>query len=143
LEGAVEKLRVVPPVFHPIHLFDFKSYVPRVVGLRLAGVPYLAGKWDSPDLRRVLRRELATHDVDVVYVDHLGMARYLPDVAAERPRCRRVLDQHNVESDFFKQFAEEKKGAKRLVARAEHAAARRFEERVLREVDAVVAISGE
>src|SRR5262249_10451510 len=37
------KLHVVPPVFHPIHLFDFKRRVPRVVALRLAGVPYLAG----------------------------------------------------------------------------------------------------
>jgi len=29
LERAVPKLRVVPPVFHPIHLFEFKRYVPR------------------------------------------------------------------------------------------------------------------
>src|SRR5262249_53879414 len=49
--GAGGKLRVVRPVFHPIHLFDFKRYVPRVVGLRLRGVPYLAGKWDSRALR--------------------------------------------------------------------------------------------
>jgi glycosyltransferase involved in cell wall biosynthesis len=137
------KLRVVPPVFHPIHLFDFKTRVPRVVGLRLAGVPYLAGKWDSRELRRVLRRELAGSAVDVVYVDHLGMARYLRDIKAVRPSCRVVLDQHNVESDFFKQFAEEKTGPKKLVARAEFRAARSFEERVLRAVDAVVAISSE
>lgn len=143
LEGAVEKLRVVPPVFHPIHLFDFKRYVPRVVGLRLLGVPYLAGKWDSRRLRKTLRRELVEHAADVVYIDHLGMARYLPDIKAERPFCRTVLDQHNVESDFFKQFAEEKTGPKKLVARAEHRQAARFEERALREVDAVVAISSE
>lgn len=143
LEAAVPKLRVVPPVFHPIHLFDFKRRVPRVVALRLLGVPYLAGKWDSRELRRTLRRELVAGPVDVVYVDHLGMARYLPDIQAERPFCRTVLDQHNVESDFFKQFAAEKTGPKRLIARAEHAAARQFEERALREFGAVVAISSE
>ena len=26
--GAAQKLRIVPPSFHPIHLFDFKRYVP-------------------------------------------------------------------------------------------------------------------
>lgn len=144
LAAAVPKLRVVPPIFHPIHLFEFKRYVPRVVLLRaLKGVPYLAGKWDSRPLRRTLRRELLDSPVDVVYLDHLGMARYLPDVKAERPHARTVLDQHNVESDFFKQFAESKTGPKKLVARAEYAAARAFEKRAMQTVDAVVAISKE
>lgn len=143
LETAVPKLRVVPPVFHPIHLFDFKQYVPRVVALRGIGVPYLAGKWDSPMLRSVLRSELSTAKVDVVYIDHLGMARYLPMIRKERPFCRTVLDQHNVESDFFKQFADEKTGPKKVVAKLEYRLARRFEESALRGVDGVVAISSE
>lgn len=143
LETAVPKLRVVPPVFHPIHLFDFKPYVPRVVALRALGVPYLAGKWDSSRLRAVLRHELATAMVDVVYIDHLGMARYLPDIEKERPFCRTVLDQHNLESAFFKQFADDQSGPKKFVAAMEYRLARRFEESVLRGVDAVVAISHE
>ncbi|HVJ93425.1 MAG TPA: hypothetical protein VM580_26670, partial [Labilithrix sp.] len=147
LEGAIEKLYVVRPVFHPIHLFDFRHYVPRVVALRLLGVPYLAGKWDSPKLRQTLRQRLVDSQSDVVYIDHLGMARYLPDVKAERPFCRTVLDQHNVESDFFKQFADSFRGAKRLpkklVAQAEYRAAKKFEQNALREVDAVVSISSE
>jgi polysaccharide biosynthesis protein PslH len=142
LEAAVPKLRVVPPVFHPIHLFDHRRYVPRVVALRLFGVPYLVGKWDSRALRKNLRDELS-RDVDVVYLDHLGMARYLPEIRAARPRARVVLDQHNVESDFFKQFAEESRGPKKFVARREHRLAARFERRALQAVDAVVAISGE
>jgi polysaccharide biosynthesis protein PslH len=134
----------VPPVFHPIHLFDFKRYVPRVALLRaLRGVPYLAGKWDSRALRKTLRAELRRAPADVVYVDHLGMARYLPDIEKARPFARRVLDQHNVESDFFKQFALQKRGPKKLVAIAEHRAAEAFEKRALGEVDAVVAISRE
>lgn len=144
LAAAIPKLRVLPPVFHPVHLFDFKRYVPRVVALRaLRGVPYLAGKWDSRALRKVLRRELVDTAVDVVYVDHLGMARYLGDVEAERPSCRIVLDQHNVESDFFKQFADKKRGAKRLVAQAEYRASVKFEKAALEAAHAVVAISGE
>ena len=144
LAEAIPKLRVAPPVFHPVHLFDFKSYVPRVVALRaLAGVPYLAAKWDSRALRTALRHALIDSAVDVVYVDHLGMARYLPDVAAGRASCRIVLDQHNVESDFFKQFADKQTGPKRLVAQAEYRASVRFEKNALRRADAVVAISAE
>ena len=143
LEGAMEKLNAVPPIFHPIHLFEYKRYVPRVVALRLLGVPYLAGKWDSREFRRALRQELATAPVDVVYIDHLGMGRYLPDIKARSPVSRTVLEQHNVESDFFRQFAAEKSGPKKIVAQAEYAAARKFEQRTLREVDAVVAISSE
>jgi glycosyltransferase involved in cell wall biosynthesis len=141
LEGAVGKLRVVPPIFHPIHLFDHKRYVPRVAALRLLGVPYLAGKWDSTKFRRALRRELVAAPVEVVYIDHLGMGRYLPDIKAARPSCLTVLDEHNVESDFFKQFAAEQTGPKKIFAKAEYIAARKFEERALREVDAIVAIS--
>ena len=144
LAAAIPKLRVLPPVFHPVHLFDFKRYVPRVVALRaLRGVPYLAGKWDSRALRKVLERELLDTAVDTVYVDHLGMARYLPDVRASRPACRIVLDQHNVESDFFKQFADRKTGLKRIVAQDEYRASVRFEKDALKTADAVVAISKE
>lgn len=140
---AKGKLKALPPIFHPIHLFDHKAYVPRVVALRLLGVPYLAGKWDSRVLGRTLREQLTRIRPDVVYIDHLGMAEYLPVVKAVCPRARTVLDQHNVESDFFKQFANEKTGPKRLVAKAEHRAAAKFEKKVLRTVDGVVAISRE
>lgn len=144
LERAIPKVRVAPPVFHPVHLFQFKRFVPRVVALRaLRGVPYLAAKWDSRRLRKALRRELAATPVDVVYVDHLGMAIYARDVKSERPHARIVLDQHNVESDFFGQFAERQRGPKRLVARAEHGAAQAFEKEAMRAADAVVAISNE
>ena len=144
LAAAIPKLRVLPPVFHPVHLFDFKRHVPRVVALRvLRGVPYLAGKWDSSALRKALRRELLRAAVDVVYVDHLGMARYMDDIESERPSCRVVLDQHNVESEFFKQFAERKTGLKKLVADDEYRASVRFEKMALQAAHAVVAISTE
>jgi polysaccharide biosynthesis protein PslH len=141
LTEAVPKLRVVPPAFHPIHLWKHPHHVPRVLALRMLGVPYLVGKWDSPLLREGLRHELRDAPVDVVYVDHLGMARYLPIIRDERPLARIVLDQHNVESSFFERLAEGRKGLGGLAARAEWRAATRFEKRVLETVDAVVAIS--
>jgi hypothetical protein len=88
-----------------------------------------------------LRRELRHAAPDVVYVDHLGMTRYLPMIKRERPASRVVLEQHNVESDLFKRFAERQSGWRAAIARAEWRAAAAFERRVLSSVDAVVAIS--
>src|SRR5689334_5130406 len=49
LVRELPKLELAEPVFHPIHLFRHRRHLPRVAWLRIAsGVPYLAGKWDSP-----------------------------------------------------------------------------------------------
>ncbi len=141
LAAAVPKARVLPPVFHPVHLFDHPAYVPKVLALRALGIPYLAGKWDSRALRRAVAAQLSAADIDVVYLDHLGMARYLPDLAQYRPKLRVVLEQHNVESDFFRKFADAQSGLRRIVAVIESRCAERFEREAMRSVDAVVAIS--
>ncbi len=142
LEREIPKLEVLRPVFHPVHLFRHRRYVPRVVLLRaLRGIPYVAGKWDSPAVTRALRRELAGRAFDVVWINGLGMAYYLPLVRELLPSARVVLDQHNVESDRFVGFARRQRGLRRVVADAEARAARRYERDVLREVDAVGAIS--
>jgi hypothetical protein len=86
---AGEKVRIVPPIFHPIHLFDFKRYVPRVALLRLGGVPYLAGKWDSTALRRRLRRELRdaapTSSTSITSAWRVTFARSSPNALAAGP----------------------------------------------------------
>lgn len=142
-EASVPKLHVAPPVFHPVHLFDHPSYVARVLALRAMGVPYLAAKWDSAPLHAALKAGLSGGTIDVAYLDHLGMARYLGDVCAAQKRPRIVLEQHNVESDFFRTYANGKTGWKRLIAEAEWRSAAAFERRAMREVDAVVAISAD
>jgi glycosyltransferase involved in cell wall biosynthesis len=136
------KLEIPEPAFHPIHLFRHRRYVPRVVWLRaIRGLPYVAGKWDSPGIRKALRRELGGGAFDVVWLNGLASAHYLPMVRRLQPDARVVLDQHNVESDRFAQFASRQRGVRRLVAEAEWRAARDFERDVLRAVDAVGAIS--
>jgi glycosyltransferase involved in cell wall biosynthesis len=136
------KLEIPEPVFHPIHLFRHPRYVPRVVWLRaIHRVPYVAGKWDSPTIRKALRRELAGGTFEVVWLNGLASAHYLPMVRRLQPGARVVLDQHNVESDRFAQFARRQRGVRRIVAEAEWRAARDFERDVLQAVDSVGAIS--
>lgn len=142
LEREIPKLTVLDPVFHPVHLFRHRRYVPRVVLLRvLRGIPYLAAKWDSPAVARALRQQLAGREFDVVWINGLGMAYYLPLIRELVPRARVVLDQHNVESDRFVEFARRQRGLRRVIADAEARAAIRYERRVLHGVDAVGAIS--
>jgi glycosyltransferase involved in cell wall biosynthesis len=142
LVREIPKLQILEPVFHPVHLFRHRRYVPRVVLLRvLRGIPYLAAKWDSPAVRAALQHQLAGRTYDVVWINGLGMAYYLPLVRELLPRAHVVLDQHNVESDRFAEFARRQRGFRRLVADAEWRAARRYEQEVLRGVDAVGAIS--
>jgi glycosyltransferase involved in cell wall biosynthesis len=138
----VPKVEILEPVFHPVHLFRHRRYVPRVVWLRvMRGLPYMAGKWHSPGVSAALRRELQGRTFDVVWINGLGIAYYLPLVRRLQPGARIVLDQHNVESDRFAQFAARQHGLRRLVAEAEWRAAKRYERDILRAVDAVGAIS--
>jgi glycosyltransferase involved in cell wall biosynthesis len=144
LEREVPKVEALTPVFHPIHLMAHPRYLPRVAWLRVArGVPYVSAKWESPAVRAALERELRRSVFDVVWLDGLGSARYLPLIRRVQPRARVVLDQHNVESERFRQFALAQRGARQLVAREEWRAARTFERETLRAVDAVGAISPE
>ncbi len=142
LADAVPGLDPADPVFHPIHLFRHPRYVPRVAWLRAVHrVPYVAAKWDSAAVRSRLERELATDRFDVVWLGSLGAARYLPLVRRWQPTARVVLDEHNVESDIWAQFAARQQGLRKVLARAEAGLARRFERDALRSVDAVAAIS--
>lgn len=136
------KVDVLPPLPHPIHLKQAPAELLRVAVQRArSGVPYLATKWHSAAVERALTRELSGGGYDLVYLDHLGMALYLQLVRRACPAARIVVDEHNVESDFFAQFAARVPLPLRPLARAEYAAAARFEAATLAAVDAVVAIS--
>jgi glycosyltransferase involved in cell wall biosynthesis len=137
------KVATEPPVFHAIHLKQHKTFIPRVLWERAKGKPYLAGKWVSPALAARLEAIGRAERFDIIYVDHLGMAVYAPRLREIFPGARLILEQHNVESDFFQQFAARKRGAVKMVATLEHREARRFEQRAMRDADHTVAISAE
>lgn len=143
--GQPDKLELVEPVWHPIHLRQHRRAFAEVAVRRVTqGLPYLLGKWLSRDVDAALRRELCPTGQppwDVVYIDHLAMAVYLPLIRQVCPRARVVLECHNVESEFFAQFAAQRSWPLRLVAEREAALAAQHEARLVAQVDAVVAIS--
>ena len=135
------KVHVLDPIVHPIHVRQHLAIVPKILGLRALGVPYLAGKWHSRALTRRLQTTLASLRPEVVYVDHLGMMQHAPTLRRFAPNARLVLEQHNVESDFFLQRARTHSAPKDVPFAVEWLAAKRFETKALRAADAVVAIS--
>lgn len=141
LQRRLPQAAVSTPVFHPIHLRTHLTAVPRMLWARSKGTPYLAAKWQSAAIEAALEGHAQHPAPDVVYIDHLGLAQYLPRIRELFPSSAVVLEQHNVESDFFKQFAAECRPALRPVAAYEAQVARAFERATLQAVDAVVAIS--
>jgi glycosyltransferase involved in cell wall biosynthesis len=142
LERELPKLRVLDAVFQPIHMRQHPRYVPRLLALRaFGGLPYLIAKCDNPEMRALVARELKTGKYDVVYFGALGMTAYVRDARRLAPRARVVLEEHNVEWRIFDTLADAVKGRMRHVWKIEAAALRRYEKKVLRRVDSVIAIS--
>src|SRR5258708_24177237 len=81
------------------------GHVPRLLRLRLQGVPYLVAKCDTPGMHDLLERHLRTGRYDVVYVGQLGMVAYLASAKRVAPPARFVLEEHNVEWEIFQRLA--------------------------------------
>jgi len=139
-------LSIVPPIEHPIHLRQHKRKLAEVALIRLLhGTPYLLAKWRSSSVAAALTCELSAESSgprwEVIYIDHLGMAVYLPLIRKLCPTARVVVECHNVESEFFAQFAAKQPLPLRWLAERESQAAAQHEAKILCEADAVVAIS--
>jgi glycosyltransferase involved in cell wall biosynthesis len=141
IEKELPKVRVVPPVFQPVHMRKHPRYVPRLLAFRALGVPYLIAKCDNLELRALLERELRTQRYDVVYFGYLGMTTYLRTVRKLAPRARVVLEEHNVEWRIFDTLADTAEPPMYYVWKLEAAALRAYERKTLRRVDATIAIS--
>jgi glycosyltransferase involved in cell wall biosynthesis len=141
LEQQIPKLHVEPVVVQPTHMRRSPRHLPRLLRLRLQGVPYLIAKCDTPKMHALVNEHLTRFSYDVVYVGQLGMAAYLPRARQLAPNARFVLEEHNVEWEIFRRLAPTFRLALRQIARAEARALRRFERRTLRSVDSTIAIS--
>ena len=141
LVQAVPKVHAEAAVVQPTHMRRSPRHLPRLLRLRMQGLPYLIAKCDTPAMHALVARHLATGKYDVVYVGHLGMAAYQASARRLAPKARVVLEEHNVEWEIFERLAPTFRFAMRQAARLEARALRRYERRALRTVDAVIAIS--
>jgi glycosyltransferase involved in cell wall biosynthesis len=141
LERELPKVRAETPVVQPTHMRRSPRHLPRLLRLRMLGVPYLVAKCDNAAMHALVERHLRTGGYDVVYVGHLGMAAYLASARRLAPRARFILEQHNVEWEIFWRLAPTFRFAMRQLTRLEASGLLRYERRILRAVDSVIAIS--
>lgn len=142
LEAMIPKLRVEEPIVRPPRMRASWRSMVRFLRLRLIHrEPYLVAQSDSRPMRAVLRRLFARTRFDVVYLGYIGMAAFLSDARARAPGARVVLEEHNVEWQIFDRLASTLSSPMSHGVRWEAASLRRFERRLLQEVDSVIAIS--
>ncbi len=141
LERHVPKVVAEPPVLQPTHMRRSPRHLPRLLRLRMQGVPYLIAKCDNPKMHALVERHLTREKYDVVYIGHLGMMTYLAQARRLAPKARVVLEEHNVEWEIFERLAPTFRFVLRQAARLEAHSLRRYERRALRVVDSSIAIS--
>ena len=131
------QITVLPLRFH--RRTTLQRYA-RNIGRALRFVSPLVDRFSEPDVRRALRA-LLEERVDWVWLEHLWLAPYVPSV---RHSATKVMDVHNVESDFYRQF---RKASRDLLHRLGYfvfeQAAGRIERQYLRFFDRILAVSEE
>jgi len=102
---------------------------------------YNISRFFSPDFDRELREVLLDDSYDVVHLESLFMTPYL-DTIRNYSKAKVVLRSHNLEHLIWERLANlEKKSAKRVYLKHLSKKLKKYEEKVLNEVDGIAAIS--
>jgi glycosyltransferase involved in cell wall biosynthesis len=84
----------------------------------VGATPVTVLKYTTPEMAETLRRVLDEEDFDVVQVESLVLASYLPIIRAARHRPVMICDWHNVESEVLARYSDQSPNLlKRLYAR--------------------------
>ena len=90
-----------------------------------------------PQMQALVEETLANHEFDVIHVDRLQMAQYVP----AHPAATLVLDQHNVESEIIGHLAGSAAGLKKRLLKLEYRNLRRFEGRAGARFQHIICVS--
>jgi sugar transferase (PEP-CTERM/EpsH1 system associated) len=116
------------------------------VALRLAqgllrGRPLIQGLHFDAAMARELRRLTTGNAYDVIHVEHSFMAPYVSWISPDST-ARTLLSMHNVESlRFRREMHVARWGVRRLALAVDHALFGSWEERAVRQFDAIAAVS--
>ncbi len=107
----------------------------------LHGRPLIQGLHYDPAMAREVQRLTARQAFDVVHIEHSFMASYVDSISAtSEPRT--LLSMHNIESlRFRREMQVARWGLRRLALANDHILFSTWEERAIRQFDAIAAVS--
>ena len=100
--------------------------------------------YTSKRITSELKALLGDNDVDIVQIEGIHLANYVPTIRACAPRARIVCDWHNIESDVMSQYSTYASNlGRRLYARRTASLLKCAERRLVAACDAHVVVSNE
>jgi polysaccharide biosynthesis protein PslH len=119
------------------------TYTPAKLARGLIGrTPLPVLNYTTPQMQAALTQLLDESDFDLVHVQGLHLADYLPLIRAARSRPKVICDWHNVESELMQRYGERAGSApKRAYAALTARRMAGMEKRIVREFDAHICVS--
>lgn len=122
--------------FHP--RLRFKRFLKSLMLLQ----PYKATKYYSKQASGIIQKILITHHPQIIYLDHLSSAVYLPIIKRLSPSSKIILDIHDIESQLsFEKFLNSKSAFLKSALLLEYLKSRFFEAKILNKVDKIFVLS--
>lgn len=114
----------------------------KIVRGSIGRTPLPVLNYTTEEMKRTLTRVLEESDFDLVQIESIHLAEYLPIIRAARSRPRVICDWHNVESELMERYSEREANLlRRAYAKQTVRKMRELERRTLLEFDAHVVVS--
>jgi len=139
--GHIEHLRSICKEVHTFPILVDQSRAKLALSLGrnlLSDLPFVASKYDSPEMRAKIREIIANDKIDLVHVDLLPLSVYLDEFA----HLPKILVNHNVESVRLQRWAEsDPSPLKRAFLRLQWWRLCRFEKEMVNRFDRCITVS--
>jgi glycosyltransferase involved in cell wall biosynthesis len=114
----------------------------KIVRGAIGKTPLPVLNYTTPAMKEALARVLDEQDFDVVQVESIHLAEYLPIIRAARSSPQIICDWHNIESELMGRYSERQTSIlRRTYARRASRQMSRLERRAMHEFDAHVVVS--
>ncbi len=145
-ESPAEPLLASPESFYDRVLTvgrDQGYTLSKIVRGAIGRTPLPVLNYTTPAMKEELARILDSQDFDIVQVESIHLAEYLPIIRAARRPPLIICDWHNIESELMQRYSERQKSfLRRTYARRAARQMSSLERRSMREFDAHVVVSG-
>lgn len=78
--------------------------------------PLPVQNYTSPEMAAVIKWQLKNRPFDIVHLDSIHLAGYMPVIRRHAPGAKIALDWHNIESELMQRYAKSNSGARKLYA---------------------------